>query len=191
MNPGPGEGRDDEGNWASGHWRYDDPYGPEPAPSAPETAAPQTPRVDDAFPPPAPPAWVQWSPAAAGPPAPVSPYAPMVSVAAGYWPPTNRLATAGMVLGIISIPCALFSFLDLPVAIVGLVLAIVGLRRARRMPPGWRVGQGKAVAGIATATAGLMFASLFAVWVILDRDRCSAYPDPSPARERCLNDEPQ
>ena len=67
-------------------------------------------------------------------------------VMAGYpdpaTPPTNGAATASLVLGIISLFAAL---LFLP-ALVGLILGIVGLRKAgSTMPP---IGRGKAVAGI-------------------------------------------
>lgn len=85
----------------------------------------------------------QWS---AGPastyPAPAYPNAPVL--------PTNGAATASLVLGIVSI---ITSLLFVP-AIVGLVLGIVGIGRARRLTP--QVGRGKAITGIVLSVLGLL-----------------------------------
>lgn len=74
--------------------------------------------------------------------------------AAGYLatpvPPTNGAATASLVLGIVSI---VMSLLFVP-AVIGLVLGIVGIGRARRSTP--QVGKGKAVAGIVLSAIGLL-----------------------------------
>ncbi|MFD2025066.1 DUF4352 domain-containing protein [Promicromonospora aerolata] len=64
--------------------------------------------------------------------------------------PTNGAATASLVLGIVSI---VTSLLFVP-AIVGLILGIVGIGRARRLTP--QVGRGKAIAGIVLSTLGLL-----------------------------------
>lgn len=64
--------------------------------------------------------------------------------------PTNGAATASLVLGIVSI---ITSLLFIP-AIVGLVLGIVGIGRARRLTP--QVGRGKAITGIVLSVLGLL-----------------------------------
>jgi hypothetical protein len=64
--------------------------------------------------------------------------------------PTNGVATASLVLGIVSI---VTSLLFIP-AIVGMVLGIVGIGRARRLTP--QVGRGKAITGIVLSVLGLL-----------------------------------
>ena len=162
----------------AGHWEYQDPYG------APRAAGPAN-APPPAFPGNAPPtAFPYVAPAAFGPVMPMQPvYA--------YRPVSNGLATAAMVLGIISIPGAIMSFFDLPIAIVGLILGIVGLRRANRLPLGYRVGQGKAIAGIACASVGLVLATAFSIYIVTEFDRCSQFQTNSPAWERCYSNEPE
>lgn len=81
---------------------------------------------------------------------------------------SNGLATAGMVLGIISIPGATLVFLDLPIVLLGLVFGILGLRRANRMPRQLQVGKEKAIAGIACACIGLVLSVSLMVWIYID-----------------------
>ncbi|MCW2603774.1 MAG: hypothetical protein JWN61_1909 [Pseudonocardiales bacterium] len=156
-----------------GHWQYQDPY---------------------AAPPAAPPSAFPYAPPAAFPYAPQAQYPlPVMAMQPVYTMPlaTNGLATAAMVLGIISIPGMILVFFDLPIAIVGLILGIVGLRRANRMPRHLQVGKGKAVAGIACASVGLMLATLFSIYIVSEYDRCSEYVTDSPAWDRCYFNEPE
>lgn len=85
----------------------------------------------------------------------VPPYFPQVA-------PRNGMATAGFVLGIISIPGVLFSFFDIPIAIVGLILSIVALKRSKRMN-----GLGAVLAGwgIGLSIAGLVLSSALSIWL--------------------------
>lgn len=71
-------------------------------------------------------------------------------------PPRNGAATASLVLGIVSVVTSLW-FLP---AVVGLVLGIVGVGRARRTTPA--TGTGKAVAGIVLSAVSL----LIGVWIV-------------------------
>jgi hypothetical protein len=162
--PGPGPGPDGGSQPPPypGHWQYQDPY------AAPQQPPPQ------AFPYAGPQQYI-----------PVLPMQPVY----GYRQETNGLATASMVLGIISIPAVILVFFDLPIAIVGLILGIVGLRRANRMPRTMQVGQGKAIAGIACASVGLVLSALFSVYVISELNRCSQYSPDSVAWERCYYNE--
>jgi hypothetical protein len=102
-----------------------------------------------------------------------NPYGPGVPP---YYPqaaPNNGIATAGMVLGIISIPFALGSFFDLPVAIVGFILAMVGFRRAKSHGG----ATGKAVTGIICSIVGFVFAVGMSVYVVNEINRCTQYGD--------------
>lgn len=148
----------------AGHWQYQDPY------AAPPAAPPP------AFPYVAPP---QFSPVMAMRPVYVS------------GPTSNGLATVAMVLGIISIPGAMLSLFDLPIAIVGLILGFIGLSRANRLPRLMQVGKGKAIAGIACASVGLVLSASLSAYVISESGRCSQYATDSPARDRCLAREPR
>lgn len=71
-------------------------------------------------------------------------------------PPRNGAATASLVLGIVSV---VTSVLFLP-AVVGLVLGIVGVGRARRTAPA--TGTGRAVAGIVLSAVSL----LVGMWIV-------------------------
>ena len=87
-------------------------------------------------------------------------------------PPRNGLATASMVLGIISIPGALFSFFDLPIAIVGLILGLVALKKAKVLRG---VGHGAAVTGVVTSLIGLVLATIMSIYLINRISDCSDY----------------
>lgn len=157
----------------AGHWQYQDPY------AAPAVAPPAFPYA--ASPPPV-------------PPYPGSPWAPpMMAMPPLYVlaPPSNGLATAAMVLGIISIPGAILSFVDLPIALVGLILGFVGLSRANRLPRLLQIGKGKAIAGIARASVGLVLSASFSAYLISEFARCSDYATDSQAWDDCFAGVPQ
>lgn len=83
------------------------------------------------------------------PPAP-GPQFPPAQQPYGAPPVKNSLATASLVLGIVS----LFASLLFVPAVVGVVLGIVGLQRAGRTTP--PVGKGKAITGIVLSGVGLL-----------------------------------
>jgi hypothetical protein len=82
--------------------------------------------------------------------------------------PSNGLAIAGMVIGIVSIVLFFLNWVDIIIGIVGLVLSLVGLSKARRLGG---VGRGMAIAGVATSSVGIVAAIIFliAVFVAVDR----------------------
>lgn len=103
-------------------------------------------------------------------------------------PPSNGLAIAAMVLGIISIPGALFSFFDLPIAIVGLVLAIVALKKSKVLRG---IGRGAAVTGLVTSLVGLMLATAMSVYVVNRISKCSDYEIGSTSWSDCIYQQQQ
>ncbi|MCW2603773.1 MAG: conserved rane protein of unknown function [Pseudonocardiales bacterium] len=106
-----------------------------------------------------------------------------------YFPPTparNGLATAAMVLGIISIPGALFSFFDLPIAIVGLILGIVALKKSKALHG---IGHGAALAGVITSIIGLVLATIVSVYLVNRMQDCSTYEFGSTDWSTCVTAE--
>lgn len=100
----------------------------------------------------------------------MTPFAPVLPMPPMHYdiPAHNGLATAGMVLGIISIPGATLVFLDLAIVLLGLVFGVLGLRRANRMPRQLQVGKEKAIAGIACACIGLVLSVSLTAWIYID-----------------------
>ncbi|HEX4627834.1 MAG TPA: DUF4190 domain-containing protein [Gemmatimonadales bacterium] len=88
-------------------------------------------------------------------------------------PQVNPLAVASMVLGILSIPACCCWFTSAPLAIAGLVLGIVSLQKVRASPQAWR-GGGMAIAGIVTASVGILLA-LAALFTTIDDGLRSRY----------------
>jgi hypothetical protein len=78
-----------------------------------------------------------------------------------------------MVLGILSIPACCCWFTSAPLAIAGLVLGIVSLQKVRASPQAWR-GGGMAIAGIVTASVGILLA-LAALFTTIDDGLRSRY----------------
>ena len=66
-------------------------------------------------------------------------------------PPTNGMAIAGMVLGIVAIVLFCVWYIGLPCAVVGLVLSALGLRRAKESG----TGKGMATAGLVLCVIAL------------------------------------
>jgi hypothetical protein len=69
----------------------------------------------------------------------------------------SPLAITSMILGIVSIPGCCCWFIGAPVAVAGLVLGIIGMGKIRGNPQMWK-GGGMAIAGIVTASVGLILA---------------------------------
>ena len=80
----------------------------------------------------------------------------------GAAPPSNGMAVAGMVLGIISVPFVCLWPIGLICAIVGLCLSVVGKNRANTT----KTGGGMAVAGIALACATFVLLILLLITVV-------------------------
>lgn len=95
------------------------------------------------------------------PPPPPPPPPPTAYAAA---PPTNGMATAGLVLGIASI---FINTLFVP-AILGVVFSSIGISRAGEhlRAKGFAVGRGAAIAGLICAIAGVLN-SLLWKWILL------------------------
>jgi len=93
------------------------------------------------------------------PPAPAAPQAP-VEPKQG-----NGLATAGMILGIICVATSwiwCFLWASLACGVVGLVLSILGQKKARQLNG---LGAGKAKAGIICSIVGI--AIMILVWILI------------------------
>lgn len=63
-------------------------------------------------------------------------------------------ATAGLVLGILSIPSAFIPIFGIPIGILGIVFSVQGMKQS----------QGIAVGGLVCSIIGLIFAIINAVW---------------------------
>ena len=95
----------------------------------------------------------------------------------------NGLAVAGMVLGIVSIPFAIGSFFDIPVVIVGFILSVVALNRAKRSG----VGATMAKWGIALSLIGAVAATAMSIYVVQTINDCSRTADiGTSAFEECI-----
>lgn len=95
--------------------------------------------------------------------APNQAYNPYGQPTYGYKPPSSGMATASMVLGIISIVLWLFMFLFPPLflmPIIGLILGIV--HKAKRLP----TGKGTSTAGIVTSAIALALCLIFFILII-------------------------
>jgi len=75
----------------------------------------------------------------------------------GMTPQFHPLAITSMVLGILAIPTCCCGLLGAPLGVAGLVLGIVSMRKIRSEPQAWK-GGGMAMAGIVTASIGLILA---------------------------------
>ena len=102
---------------------------------------------------------------------PAQPTPPPPPPAGGYTPPasgqSNGLAIAGMVLGISSIVLFFLSWIATMIAIVGLILSLVGLNKAKQLGG---LGRGMAIAGVVTSSLGIV-ASVVTLIVVADKIR--------------------
>ncbi len=96
---------------------------------------------------------------AATAPLPAGPIAPLPSPSQ---PRTNSLATAGLVLGILSVTFGLCCY-GLPFNIAGIVCSIVALTQIRNDPQRER-GHGLAIAGLVLCILSIVFALLLVVF---------------------------
>jgi hypothetical protein len=78
-----------------------------------------------------------------------------------YQPPpppagaSTGLAIASLVLGILSVPCFCFTWFDLPLAIVAIILGVLALNKVKTGQGG---GKGMATAGLILGSIGLILA---------------------------------
>ena len=99
----------------------------------------------------------------AQPPAPPPP--PPGSYGAPVAGQTNGLAIAGMVVGIASVVLFFLSWIATIIAIVGLILSLVGLNKAKQLGG---LGRGMAIAGVITSSVGIV-ASIATLLIVVDK----------------------
>jgi hypothetical protein len=85
----------------------------------------------------------------------------------GYYPyppprPTNGMATAGLVLGIVALALAWLTVLDIPLVILGITFAAVGLKRAKRGAG----SRGMAMAGLICSLAAAVLVTVILIVVV-------------------------
>ena len=100
-----------------------------------------------------------------GPAAP--PVAPAGNAYSGYVPTKlpAGMAIASLVMGIVSILGALpLSFITIVVALVGLILGIIALRKVRKGTGG---GKGMAIGGVVTSAIGFILSAVVLVLLII------------------------
>ena len=126
------------------------PGAPPPTPRPPGSVAPPPPPGRGPQPPPPPPGFGGNPPP---PPPPVAPpgYGPVPSPGFPQQTPSNGLATASLVLGIIAIPLC---FLMIP-SILAVVFGGIGISRVKQNPAVG--GRGKAIAGLVLGLVALAF----------------------------------
>lgn len=73
----------------------------------------------------------------------------------------NGLAVAGLVLGIISLPASIFTLIDIPIAILGIIFGGVGISKANKI--GGK-GKGMAIAGLICGVLGLIISVALIFW---------------------------
>ena len=88
-------------------------------------------------------------------PTPVLPAAAMPGAEA---PKTNSLAMTGMIMGILSVTCAVCCY-GLPFNVLGIIFSAVGLSQIKQDPAGQR-GRGMAVAGLVLSIISIVLAVL-------------------------------
>jgi len=77
-------------------------------------------------------------------------------------PPSPSLATASLVMGLLSLPYGLCCCYGLPFNLLGIVFALVALARMRHQP--WpRAGRGQAIAGLVLSLLSLALAAFLGV----------------------------
>lgn len=77
-------------------------------------------------------------------------------------PPSPSLATASLVMGLLSLTCGLCCCYGLPFNLLGIVFALVALAQMRHQP--WpRAGRGQAIAGLVLSLLSLALAAFLGV----------------------------
>jgi len=77
-------------------------------------------------------------------------------------PPSPLLATASLVMGLLSLTCGLCCCYGLPFNLLGIVFALVALAQMRHQP--WpRAGRGQAIAGLVLSLLSLALAAFWGV----------------------------
>jgi hypothetical protein len=74
---------------------------------------------------------------------------------------SNGLAVAGMVLGIISLPAVILTFIDVPIAILAIIFGGIGVAKANKI--GGK-GKGMALAGLICGVLGLIISVALIFW---------------------------
>jgi len=77
-------------------------------------------------------------------------------------PPSPSLATASLVMGLLSLTCGLCCCYGLPFNLLGIVFALVALAQMRHQP--WpRAGRGQAIAGLVLSLLSLALGAFLGV----------------------------
>ena len=76
----------------------------------------------------------------------------------------NGLAVAGLVLGIIAIPCFFLSIFDIPIAVLSIIFGAVGISKAKKI--GGK-GKGMATAGLICGVIGLIACIAYTLFVFM------------------------
>lgn len=98
----------------------------------------------------------------------------------------NGMATASLVLGIVSIVFCWLSIIDAVAVILALVFGAVALGRSKQTPR--REGRSMAIAGIACGVVGAILATVLTVVIYGRVKDCLDYPSNSVAYTQCIND---
>jgi hypothetical protein len=101
------------------------------------------------------------------------------------------VAIAGLVLGVSSLVLFWVPVLDGLLALTGLILSIVGIRKAAQI----QVGKGLAIGGLITSIVGLLAAALFSIFIVflvntgIDAyDQCYYDGISQQELDRCMNE---
>lgn len=176
-----------------------DPYrfGRPDTPPPPEYAPPgYVPEQSTPSAPPAPPQWGYGQPGGAPPPPsyPTGPYPPasygppqyQPGGYPGYQPPQNNgKATAGMVLGILSIVFCWLTIVDLVLVVPAIVFSALGLGAAKQNGR----GRGQAVAGMICAAVAVVLVVVILVFAFHIAGKCSGVDHGSGAYDRCVRNQ--
>lgn len=102
-------------------------------------------------------------------------------------PETHGLATTALVLGLIGLPALVACGIGLPLALTGLVIGTVALRRSRKRSRARRI----ALAGVVACVTTIAVGAALITWLLVHAAACgdpARYPD-EPARKRCIERE--
>jgi len=174
-----------------------DPYRPPDPTNPPAPPPPAAPGYGP--PPPAAPGYGPPPPAVpppyGAPPPPYGAQPPQGYPPAPSYPPStqpkNGVAIAGLVLGVSSLVLFWVPVLDWLLALTGLILSIVGIRKAAQI----QVGKGLAIGGLITSIVGLLAAAMFSIFIVflvntgIDAyDQCYYDGISQQELDRCMNE---